>query len=139
MPGGGVALLRAQSAIADLKIEGDKQFGVNAVRRAIEEPMRQIAANAGWEGSIVVNKVREGKGAFGFNAAKEVFEDLLASGVIDPTKVVRSALINAASVTSLMLTTDAMITEKPKKEAAGGHDHDHGGMGGMGGMGGGMY
>jgi chaperonin GroEL len=132
VPGGGVALLRAQKAISELKADGDKQFGINAVRRA---------ANAGWEGSIVVNRVREGNTAtFGFNAATETFGDMLADGVIDPTKVVRSALINAASVTSLMLTTDAMITEKPKKDEGGGGGHDHGGggmgMGGMGGMGG---
>ena len=141
VPGGGVALLRAQRVLTDLKAEGDKQFGINAVRRAIEEPMRQIAANAGWEGSIVVNKVREGNTpTFGFNAATETFGDMLTDGVIDPTKVVRSALINAASVTSLMLTTDAMITDKPKKDEGGGGGHDHGGggmgMGGMGGMGG---
>ena len=135
VPGGGVALLRAQVAIADFKVEGDKQFGVNAVRRAIEEPMRQIAANAGWEGSIVVNKVREGKGAFGFNAAKEVFEDLLASGVIDPTKVVRVALQNAASVAGLLITTEAMITDRPKKDSgAPGGMPGGGGMGGMGDM-----
>ncbi|MBM4343305.1 MAG: chaperonin GroEL [Deltaproteobacteria bacterium] len=135
--GGGVALLRAQRAIDGLTAEGDRQFGINAVKRALEEPMRQIAANAGWEGSIVVNKVKGGDGAFGFNAATETFGDLMVQGVIDPTKVVRSALVNAASVTSLMLTTDAMITEKPKKEekGGGGHGHDHGGgMGGMGGM-----
>jgi len=137
--GGGVALLRAQNAIGALKADGDRQFGVNAVKRALEEPMRQIAANAGWEGSIVVSRVRDGEGGYGFNAATEQFGDLLAQGVIDPTKVVRSALVNAASVTGLMLTTDAMITEKPKKEEKGGHGHDHGGgMGGMGGMGGGM-
>ncbi|MSP91287.1 MAG: chaperonin GroEL [Myxococcales bacterium] len=127
VPGGGVALLRAQVAIANLKAEGDKQFGINAVKRALEEPMRQIAANAGWEGSIVVNRCREGDGGFGFNAATEVYEDLMAAGVIDPTKVVRSALIHAASVTSLMLTTDAMITDKPKKEEPHGGGHGHGG------------
>jgi chaperonin GroEL len=129
VPGGGVALLRAQAAINGLTAEGDRQFGVNAVRRALEEPMRQIAQNAGWEGSIVVNKCREQDGAYGFNAATEAYEDLMGAGVIDPTKVVRSALINAASVTSLMLTTDAMITEKPKKDepAHAGHGHGHGG------------
>ena len=145
VPGGGVALLWAQHAIWDLKADGDKQFGVNCVRRAIEEPMRQIVANGGHEGSVIVAAVRTEQrkakaagqlSAYGFNAATEEFGDLLSQGVLDPTKVVRSALINAASVTSLMLTTDAMITEKPKKESGGGHDHDHGGMGGRGGMGG---
>ena len=140
VPGGGVALLRAQKALDGLKGEGDRQFGINLLRRAIEEPVRQIAENAGWEGSLVVNKVREGSGAFGFNAATETYGDLLADGVLDPTKVVRSALVHAASVTSLMLTTDAMITDAPKKEEAhshggGGGMGDMGGMGGMGGMG----
>ena len=140
VPGGGVALLRAQKALDGLKGEGDRQFGINLLRRAIEEPLRQIAENAGWEGSLVVNKVREGTGSFGFNAATETYGDLLADGVLDPTKVVRSALVHAASVTSLMLTTDAMITDAPKKEEAhshggGGGMGDMGGMGGMGGMG----
>src|SRR5271166_4071478 len=116
VPGGGVALLRASSALDSLKLEGDEAVGVRLVRRAIEEPLRQIANNAGAEGSVVVDKVRNGKGAFGFNAATEQYEDLLKAGVIDPTKVVRMALEHAASVAGLMLTTEAAIAEKPKKE-----------------------
>jgi chaperonin GroEL len=137
VPGGGVALIRALAVLEGLKFDDDRRFGVNIVRRAIEEPLRQIAANAGVDGSIVIEKVKNGSGAFGFNAATEQYEDLVKAGVIDPTKVVRAALQNAASVASLMLTTEAMIAEKPKKKeeatpAAGGM-----GGGGMGGMGGG--
>jgi chaperonin GroEL len=133
VPGGGVALLRALPALEKLKLDGDKQYGVNIIRRAVEEPLRQIAFNGGVEGSVVVNRVKEGKGAFGYNAATAEFEDLVKAGVIDPTKVVRAALQNAASVASLMLTTEALIAEKPKKKekAAGG-----GGGGGMEDMGG---
>ena len=94
------------------------QYGVNIVRRAVEEPLRQIAANAGVDGSIVVEKVKNGKGAFGFNAATEEYEDLVKAGVIDPTKVVRTALQNAASVAALMLTTEALIAERPKKKSS---------------------
>jgi chaperonin GroEL len=138
VPGGGVALIRAQSALDGLKFDDDRRFGVNIIRRAIEEPLRQISANAGVDGSIVIEKVKSGKGAFGFNAATEEYEDLVKAGVIDPAKVVRAALQNAASVSSLMLTTEAMIAEKPKKkeEAAPGGGGMGGGMGGMGGMGG---
>jgi len=128
VPGGGVALLRCLSALDKLTFDDDRRYGVNIVRRALEEPIRQIAANAGTDGSIVVHKVREGQGAFGFNAAKLVYEDLVAAGVIDPTKVVRTALQNAASVAGLMLTTETLIAEKPKKEeksGGGGHGHDH--------------
>jgi chaperonin GroEL len=141
VPGGGVALIRALSALDGLKFDDDRRFGVNIIRRAIEEPLRQIAANAGVDGSIVVEKVREGKGAYGFNAATEEYEDLVKAGVIDPTKVVRAALQNAASVSGLMLTTEALIAEKPKKkeEAAHGGGGGGGGMGGMGGMGGEDY
>jgi chaperonin GroEL len=131
VPGGGVALLRASRALDDLKTGNSEQdFGVKLLKRACEEPMRQISANAGHEGSVIVNKVLETKDtAFGFNARSEKFEDLVASGVIDPTKVARTALENAASVAGLLLTTEAMIATKPeKKEAAGGHEgHDHGG------------
>jgi chaperonin GroEL len=128
VPGGGVALIRAQKALEGLKVEAEQQFGVNIIRRSIEEPLRQIAANAGEEGSIVVNKIRENKGSFGWNAASNEFGDLLAMGVIDPVKVVRSALQNAASVASLMLTTEAVIAERPKEEkaAAGGAHAGHG-------------
>ena len=138
VPGGGVALLRAQSALDDLKVTGDEVFGVKIVRRSIEEPLRQIARNAGAEGSVVVEKVRGGKGAFGFNAATEQYEDLIKAGVIDPAKVVRSALEYAASVAGLMLTTEAIIADKPKKKEASGGGGG-GGMGGMGGMGGGDF
>jgi len=133
VPGGGVALLRAQSALDGLEeslLLEEERAGVKIVRRAIEEPLRWIAGNAGIEGSIVVQKVKEGRGAFGFNAATEVYEDLVEGGVIDPTKVVRAALQNAASVASLLLTTEALITEKPEKPKGGA-----GSMGGMPGMG----
>src|SRR5262245_12398297 len=116
VPGGGVALLRALPALDKTTLEGDKKFGWDLIKRAVEEPLRQISANAGLDGSIVVQKVKEGKGAFGFNAATETYEDLLKAGVIDPAKVVRSALQNAASVSSLMLTTEAMVADKPKKK-----------------------
>jgi chaperonin GroEL len=127
VPGGGVALIRAISSLDKLTFDDDRRYGVNIVRRALEEPLRQIAANAGVDGSIIVNKVREGQGSFGYNAAKLIFEDLVAAGVIDPTKVVRTALQNASSVAGLMLTTETLIAEKPKKEekSAGGHGHDH--------------
>jgi chaperonin GroEL len=102
------------------------------VRRAIEEPLRWIAGNAGVEGSIVVERVKRGRGAFGFNAATEVYEDLIEGGVIDPTKVVRASLQNAASVASLLLTTEALVAEKPEEKAGGGAMPDMSGMGGMG-------
>jgi len=140
VPGGGVALIRALSSIENLKFSDDRQYGVNIIRRSCEEPLRQIASNAGVDGSIVIEKVKGGKGAFGFNAATEEYEDLVKAGVIDPTKVVRAALQNAASVASLMLTTEALVAERPKKKAhaaGGGHGGGGGGMGGMGGMGGG--
>src|SRR5499426_3140673 len=139
VPGGGVALIRSLSALDNLKFSDDRQYGVNIIRRSAEEPLRQIAGNAGVDGSIVVEKVKNGKGAFGFNAATEEYEDLVKAGVIDPTKVVRAALQNAASVASLMLTTEALVAERPKKKApaaGGGHGGGGGGMGGMGGMGG---
>jgi chaperonin GroEL len=133
VPGGGVALLRAQAVLADLegKLDDEQKAGVNIVRRAVEEPLRMISQNAGIDGSIVIEKVKNGKGAFGFNAATEEYVDLVKAGVIDPTKVVRSALQNAASVASLLLTTEAMVAEKPSEKG-----HDHGPAGGMGGMGG---
>ena len=127
VPGGGVALLRASKALAGLKMDGDEQIGVNIVRRACEEPLRQIVSNSGTEGAIVVEKIRENDNPnFGFNAQTDTYEDLVASGVIDPTKVTRSALQNAASIASLMLTTEAMIAEIPEKKPApaggpGGH------------------
>jgi chaperonin GroEL len=125
VPGGGVAYLRALKSLDGLKVEAGEKFGVDIIRKALEEPIRWIAQNGGWEGSIVVNKVREGKGAFGFNAATGEYEDLMAAGVIDPTKVSRFALQNSASVASLMLTTEAMVAERPKEKeesaAPGGH------------------
>jgi len=133
VPGGGVALIRAQKVLDNLKLSDEQQVGVRIIRRAIEEPLRQIVANAGEEGSIVVQKVKEGTGNFGFNAGTGKYGDLVADGVIDPVKVVRSALQNAASVSGLMLTTEALVADAPKDEkpAAGGGGHSHGG--GMGG------
>jgi chaperonin GroEL len=120
VPGGGVALLRAQAALDDLKVENDdQQAGVNIVRRAVEFPLRFISQNAGIDGSIVVDKVRNLKGAMGFNAQTEEYEDLVKAGVIDPTKVVRTALQNASSVAALLLTTEAMVAEKPEKKDEG--------------------
>jgi chaperonin GroEL len=116
VPGGGVVFIRALPALDKLKVEGDEKVGVDIVRRVLEEPVRQIAENAGREGSIVVQKVKDGEGAFGFNAETEKFEDLMKAGVIDPTKVARVALQNAASVAGLMLMTEAVIAEKPEKE-----------------------
>src|SRR6202795_5272341 len=129
VPGGGVALLRASAALQTLKLEGDEQLGINIVARAIEEPMRWIAINAGHEGSIVVQRVKDMKDEEGFNAQTEQYENLVQAGVIDPTKVVRSALQNAASIASLLLTTEAVITQIPEKnrDAA----MPGGGMGGM--------
>jgi len=135
VPGGGVALLRTLPALEALHRPGDQQYGVNIIRRAIEEPLRQIAQNAGAEGAVVVSKVLEGKGAYGYNALSGEYEDLVEAGVIDPTKVVRVALQNAASVSSLMLTTEALIAERPKPESETSGPGMHGGMGGMGGMG----
>src|SRR5438105_2186260 len=120
VPGGGVALARCVSALDSLKLESGEKFGVDIIRRSLEEPARWIAQNGGWEGSIVINRIREGKGGYGFNAATGNYEDLLAAGVIDPTKVSRTALQNASSVASLMLTTEAMVAEKPKEEKEGG-------------------
>ncbi len=130
VPGGGVALIRAQSALEGLKVNDEQKFGVSILRRAIEEPLRQIVANAGLEGSIVVNKVKEGKDDFGYNASSDEYGNLYKMGVIDPVKVVRTALQNAASVASLMLTTECLVAERPKAEdkssggGHGGHGHD---------------
>ncbi len=116
LPGGGVAYLRTLPALDGIKAEGDEGIGVTIVKKALEEPIRQIAENAGVEGSIVVNKVKEGKEGFGFNAETEKYENLVRAGVIDPTKVVRIALENASSVASLLITTEALVTEKPEEE-----------------------
>ncbi|MCB0851872.1 MAG: chaperonin GroEL, partial [Bacteroidetes bacterium] len=142
IPGGGVALVRAIKAlekgrggINDNFLKGDVGIGVAIVRRALEEPLRQIVENAGLESGVVLNKVRESETLdFGFNARTEVYENFFETGIIDPTKVTRSALENATSIAGLLLTTEAVITDEPEPEAEGGHHH-HGGMGGMGGMG----
>ncbi len=132
VPGGGTALIRAQKALDGLKLKGDEATGVDIVRRAIEAPLRTLASNAGVEGALIVEHVKNAKGNEGYNVATGKFEDLIVSGVVDPTKVTRSALQNAASISGLLLTTECLITELPeKKEAAGGHGHDHGGMDGM--------
>ncbi len=134
VPGGGVALIRASKALDGLKLEGDQKIGVAIIKRAIEEPCRWIATNAGHEGSIIVAQVKDGKGDEGFNAATETFEDLVKAGVIDPAKVVRNALQNASSIASLLLTTEALICDIPeekKESAGGGHGMPGGGMGGM--------
>jgi chaperonin GroEL len=117
--GGGVALLRAASALTNLKLEGDEQIGVDIIRRACEEPLRAISNNAGFEGAVVIGKVRDSKEKnYGFNAASGDYEDLLKAGVIDPAKVTRTALQNASSISALMLTTEAMICEIPEKKSA---------------------
>jgi chaperonin GroEL len=116
IPGGGVGFVRCLAAVAGLTLDGDEAIGATIVRRALEEPIRQLAANAGVEGSIVVQKVKEGAGAFGYNVATDTYEDLMAAGVVDPTKVTRSALQNAASIAALMLTTEALISELPEKK-----------------------
>ena len=138
VPGGGVALLRCIAALQKLKLSHDQQVGVNIVTRALEEPLRQISSNAGVEGSIIVEKVKGEETNRGFNAANDEFVDMVEAGVIDPTKVARCALQNAASVSGLMLTTEVMVTDIPEPKAdapmPGGHDHGMGGMGGMGGM-----
>jgi chaperonin GroEL len=140
VPGGGVALLRSEKVLDKLGLEGDEKLGAEIIRKVLEYPLRYIAENAGVEGAVVVNRVRQMKGKTdGYNADKDEYGDMIAAGVIDPAKVVRTALQNAASVASLLLTTDSLVTEIPKKEedAGGGHDHhDHGMGGGMGGMGG---
>jgi chaperonin GroEL len=134
VPGGGVVFLRAMSAVDTLRLSGDEKTGAGIIRRALEEPIRQIVENAGAEGSIVVQKVRDGNGAFGFNAETETYEDLMAAGIIDPTKVTRVALQNAASIAGLMVTTECMVTELPEKEKAPAMPPGGGGMGDMGGM-----
>jgi chaperonin GroEL len=133
VPGGGVALARSTVALEKLKLEGDEQIGINIVKRAMQEPLRQIAENAGEEGAIVLGKVMESKDPnFGFNAFSGEYEDLVKAGVLDPTKVVRTALQNAGSISALMLTTEALVAELPEEKKSpampGGHG---GGMGDM--------
>ncbi|MEK7225915.1 MAG: chaperonin GroEL [Bacteroidota bacterium] len=136
VPGGGVAFIRTIAALEKLKLEGDEKIGANIVKRAIEEPLRQIVQNAGLEGSVVVQRIKQEKTNIGYDVSQDAYVDMIEAGVIDPTKVTRSALQNAASIAALLLTTETLIADKPEKEAAGGMP---GGMpGGMGGMGGGM-
>jgi chaperonin GroEL len=132
VPGGGVALVRAQKALLNLQgANEDQTIGIKILARAIEEPLRQIVENAGEDAAVILNRVREGKGSFGYNAATGEFGDMIEAGILDPTKVTRLALQNSASVSGLLLTTEVMIAEAPKDD-----DHGHGGMppGGMGGM-----
>ncbi|NWK57310.1 chaperonin GroEL [Verrucomicrobiaceae bacterium N1E253] len=136
VPGGGTALIRAQANIGALELDGDEATGAEIVSRAVEAPLRQLAANAGLEGALIVEHVKNAGGNEGYNVASGEYTDLIVDGVVDPTKVTRSALQNAASISGLLLTTECLITDLPEKEepAAGGHDHGMGGMGGMGGM-----
>jgi chaperonin GroEL len=137
VPGGGVAFIRAQKALDNIKgLEGDELVGVQIVRRAIEEPLRTLADNAGQEGALIVQEVKKRKGNEGYNVATGEYADLVKAGVVDPTKVTRSALQNAASISGLLLTTEAIITEMPEKEKGGGMPPGGMGGGGMGGMGG---
>jgi chaperonin GroEL len=133
VPGGGVAYIRAIAGLEKLKgaLNADETTGIAIVKRAIEEPLRQIVANSGIEGSIVVQTIKEGEGDYGFNARTEVYENLFKAGVIDPTKVARIALENAASIAGMLLTTECVIADRPKEEAA--HNHGAPDMGGMGG------
>ena len=128
VPGGGVALIRALSALDNMRAGEDEKVGIAIIRKALEDPARWIATNAGWEGSVVVDKIKNSRGAFGFNAASEEFEDLMKAGIIDPTKVVRSALQNAASVASLLLTTECMVAEKPDERGSAAPGMPPGGM-----------
>ena len=134
VPGGGVALIRAQKALDSLKLTGDEAIGANIIRRAIEQPLRTLADNAGQEGALIVQEVKKRSGSEGYNVATGEYVDLIKAGVVDPAKVTRSALQNAASISGLLLTTEALITELPKNETQPAMPQD-GGMGGMGGMG----
>jgi len=138
VPGGGIALIRTIPALDKLKLEGDEKIGVNIVKRAIEEPLRQIAQNAGLEGSVVVQRIKTEKTNIGYDVSQDAYVDMIEAGVIDPTKVTRSALQNASSIAALLLTTETLIADKPEKEEKM-PPMPGGGMGGMGGMGGGMY
>ena len=131
VPGGGVALIRSQSALAELKLSGDEKTGVEIVERSLEEPLRQIAVNAGAKGEVVVEKVKEGEGNFGYNAASDKYEDMMKSGIVDPVKVTRSALQNASSAAGMFLTTEVVVTDIPeeKKEKGGNEMPPMGGMG----------
>jgi chaperonin GroEL len=131
VPGGGVALIRGSKALDSLKLDGDQKVGVDIIRKAIEEPLRWIATNAGQEGSIVVQKVKDAKGDEGYNASADKYENLVAAGVIDPVKVVRTALQNASSIASLLLTTEALVSEIPEEKKEAPAMPGGGGMGGM--------
>ena len=126
VPGGGVALIRACAAVGDLGLKGDEATGADIVKRAIEAPLRQLAANAGVEGALIVAEVKKGKGNHGYNVATGEYTDLIKAGVVDPAKVTRSALQNAASISGLLLTTECLIADIPKEEAADPHSHSHG-------------
>jgi len=131
VPGGGVALIRAHVALATVKTEDrEEKVGLEILGRALEAPIRQIAANAGKEGSVVLDKVKNGTGAFGYDAAKDEYYDLVAHGIVDPTKVTRSALQNAASVSALLLTTEVAVADKPEEKDKGGSANPMAGMGG---------
>jgi len=132
VPGGGTAFIRAQSALDSVELEGDESTGVGLVRSAVEAPLRQLAANAGREGALIVEHVKNSDGSTGYDVAKDDYVDLIAQGVVDPTKVTRSALQNAASIAGLLLTTECVVTDLPEEEAPEPHGHDHGGGGGMG-------
>ncbi|MFA5200052.1 MAG: chaperonin GroEL [Candidatus Omnitrophota bacterium] len=138
VPGGGIALIRTIPVLDKLKLEGDEKIGANIVKRAIEEPLRQIAQNAGLEGSVVVQRIKTEKTNIGYDVSQDAYVDMIEAGVIDPTKVTRSALQNASSIAALLLTTETLIADKPEKEEKM-PPMPGGGMGGMGGMGGGMY
>jgi chaperonin GroEL len=135
VPGGGVALIRALANLGALRgINEDQNHGITIALRAMEAPLREIVTNAGEEPSVVLNKVKEGKGSYGYNAANGEYGDMIEFGILDPTKVTRTALQNAASIAGLMITTEAMVAEAPKKDEPAGGGHGGGGMGGMGGM-----
>jgi chaperonin GroEL len=135
VPGGGVALIRSLANLGSLKgINEDQNHGINIALRAMEAPLREIVANCGEEPSVVLNNVKQGTGSYGYNAASGEYGDMIAMGILDPTKVTRTALQNAASIAGLMITTEAMVSELPKKEEPMGGGHGGGGMGGMGGM-----
>ena len=136
IPGGGVGLLRTLSALDKLRLEGDEKIGVDIIKRSLEEPIRQLTQNAGLEGSVIVQRVKQEKTNIGYDVNQDAYVDMIEAGVIDPTKVTRSALQNAASVAALLLMTEAVVTDKPEKETAGPMMPPGGGMGGMGG---GMY
>ena len=138
IPGGEIGLLRSISVVEKLKLDGDEQIGANTIKRALEEPLRQLVSNAGFEGSVIVQKLKEEKATVGFDAEKNQITDMLSAGIIDPTKVARTALQNASSIASLLVTTEAVVADKPEKEDKA-PAMPPAGMGGMGGMGGGMY